>query len=763
MDLTTTKTAADKELANLKNQLAALQASSSKAIADLQAELKKVSDESASSAAAMVVLEAKGKNDDATIASLRAQGKLDSENIASLTDQLMSLASEFQAFKSDAEKAIAALQSKAKNDNTEIANLHAQNATDSETIASLTQRLIDANRREMLLAQEMQMGKESAAATIDDLKSKGKKDDDEIESLRKHLMNSSNGADQRIGVLEGRCKAYEADVNLLTKQMGDQKAASASVNDEYQSFKESSEKTVDGLVTSLEKVKIEYAQHLKECKLAAEKATKSIADLEASNKQLKEQMMALAQEYQAYKIASEKTTVGLSDSKLAAEKASRTIADLEAALRKVNDEYAVLNKERTESATSKLAAEKRISDLTAQLAALSTEYQSFNVASAQSLNQSNSSLEKVKIEYAQHLKECKLAAEKAAKSIADLEASNKQLKEQMMALAQEYQAYKVASEKTVADLEIRQKQNAKSIELLESQGKKDIVEIAALKKSLAEATNRLEDQSKTDNDLLAAVSTAEAQGRKDSAIIAELKATNAQDRTQLLALARELEAYKEKTEKMIGSLQALAKKDEESLTALKSQVLCDQEEINTIRKQLSEGKVTTLALAKEYAEYKDTTTDKLTFAQNELSAHLLICTPATDKASSTIAALDAANKKIQQEFTAYKESTAKILDEVQTDSTNSSTKLAEMTKLAKTSEDQLVLLAKEFQLYKDHAEETIQSSSGIILKDRQEISNATTRIAALETINAQQQTHLMLLAQEFAEYKDKTAQAFGTK
>jgi len=238
-----------------------------------------------------------------------------------------------------------------------------------------------------------------------------------------------------------------------------------------------------------------------------------------------------------------------------------------------------------------------------------------------------------------------------------------------------------------------------------------------------------------------------------------LKATNAQDRTQLLALAREFELYKEKTEKVIGNLQTLAKKDEESLTALKSQVLRDQEEINTIRKQLSEGKVTALALVKEYAEYKETTSDKLVSAQNELSDHLLICKPASDKASSTLAELDAKNKKIQLVL----ESTTKALGEVKAESAVTTTKLAEMTKLAKTSEDQLLSLAKEFQLYKDHAEETIQSSSAIIVHDREEIAKATTRIAALETVNAQQQTHLMLLAQEYAEYKDKTTQAFGAK
>ena len=712
-----------------------------------------------SSAAAMGMLETKSKTDDATIASLRAQAKLDSENIASLTDQLISLASEFQSFKSDAEKAIAALQSKAKNDNTEIANLHAQNATDNETIASLTQRLIDANRREMLLAQEIQIGKESAAATINDLQLKGKRDDEEIESLRKTLMDSSNGADQRIGILEGQNKAYKADIGLLKQQLEDQKAVTASTSVDYQSLQESSKQTVDALNTSVDKVKKEYAQHFKGCKLAAEKAATTITDLDAANKQLKDQMAALAQEYQAYKVTSEKTAIALSDSTLAAEKAARTIADLELALKKINDDYASLSKERTASTTSEIVAEKRISDLTAQLAALSTEYQIFKVSSAQSLTQSNASVDKIKEEYAQHLKECQLAAEKAATTIAGLEGANKQLKNQMAALAQEYQAYKVTSEKTVTDLEIRQKQNAKSIELLESQGKKDSVEIASLKKSLSESNIRLNDQSNTDKDLLAAVAAAEAQGRKDSATVAELKATNAQDRTQLLALAREFELYKEKTEKMIGNLQTLAKKDEESLTALKSQVLRDQEEINTIRKQLSEGKVTTLALAKEYAEYKETTNDKLVSAQNELSAHLLICKPATDKASSILAALDAANKKIQQDL----ESTTKTLGEVQADSTSTTTKLAEMTKLAKTTEDQLLSLAKEFQSYKDHAEETIQSSSAIIVHDRQEIANATTRIAALETVNAQQQTHLMLLAQEYAEYKDKTTQAFGTK
>ena len=120
-----------------------------------------------------------------------------------------------------------------------------------------------------------------------------------------------------------------------------------------------------------------------------------------------------------------------------------------------------------------------------QMTALAKEYQSYKTTSEKTVADLNASLVKVKEEHAQHLKECKLAAEKATKSIADLEASNKQLKEEMKALAQEYQAYKVASEKTVADLEIRQKKNAKSIELLESQGKKDA---ESASKAMAELT-----------------------------------------------------------------------------------------------------------------------------------------------------------------------------------------------------------------------------------------------------------------------------------
>ena len=165
-----------------------------------------------SSAAAISVLEAKGKTDDATIASLRAQAKLDSENIASLTDQLMSLAGEFQAFKSDAEKAIAALQSKAKNDNTEIANLHAQNATDSETIASLTQRL-------SLLEQDLRTGKESAAATIDDLTLKGKRDDDEIESSRKLLAAFKASSSQTIADLQTQLNKSNEGNKLAEKRI----------------------------------------------------------------------------------------------------------------------------------------------------------------------------------------------------------------------------------------------------------------------------------------------------------------------------------------------------------------------------------------------------------------------------------------------------------------------------------------------------------------------------------------------------------------
>ena len=170
-----------------------------------------------SSTAAISGLEAKGKTDDATIASLRAQAKLDSENIASSTDRLMSLTNEFQAFKSDAEQTIVALQSKAKNDSTEIANLRAQNATDSETIASMTQQLTDTKRREKMLSQEIKLGKESAAATIGDLKMKVKRDDDEIEALKRQLAAVQTSFSKTVADLQALLKKSNDELAALDK------------------------------------------------------------------------------------------------------------------------------------------------------------------------------------------------------------------------------------------------------------------------------------------------------------------------------------------------------------------------------------------------------------------------------------------------------------------------------------------------------------------------------------------------------------------
>ena len=167
-----------------------------------------------SSAAAMVVLETKGKADDATIASLRAQGKVDSKNIASLTDQLTSLTNELQAFKSDAKQTIAALQDKGKNDTKAIGNLHAQNAANGETIASLTQQLADANHREKVLAQESRMENESSAAVISDLKLKGKRDGDEIEALKRQLA-----------ALQASSTTTITDLQALLKKSDDELAA----------------------------------------------------------------------------------------------------------------------------------------------------------------------------------------------------------------------------------------------------------------------------------------------------------------------------------------------------------------------------------------------------------------------------------------------------------------------------------------------------------------------------------------------------------
>ena len=178
-----------------------------------------------SSAAAIDVLKAKSKEDDAAVASLRAQAKLDTEKIASLTDQLTSLINQFKASKATSKQAIAALQSKAKNDDTEIAKLHALIATDSETIATLTQQVADAKQKEMVLAQESQIEQESSAATIGELKLNGKRHTEEKEALKSQLAVLQTSSSQTIADLQALLKKGNEEFADLVRTHATAKAA----------------------------------------------------------------------------------------------------------------------------------------------------------------------------------------------------------------------------------------------------------------------------------------------------------------------------------------------------------------------------------------------------------------------------------------------------------------------------------------------------------------------------------------------------------
>ena len=97
------------------------------------------------------------------------------------------------------------------------------------------------------------------------------------------------------------------------------------------------------------------------------------------------------------------------------------LAALQTQLDKINDEKTALIKKSNDITSSSVAGkslrDKLILETETELAALRKEHGSYKTTSEQTIADLNTSLSKVKDEYAQHLTECKLAADKTAKKL----------------------------------------------------------------------------------------------------------------------------------------------------------------------------------------------------------------------------------------------------------------------------------------------------------------------------------------------------------
>ena len=343
---------------------------------------------------------------DKQVEALTAQGKQDALAMATQHKQLeesaarqTALVAEYKDHKDKAETTIATLQTQAKKDEVDITALKKrisdlerqvktitdENELSEDEIASLKKNIAEwealckknaadianANRRiielEAALAKSndelttMTTAKTVADKEIASLTIQGQKDRDEIESLKKRIQELEThqvALVKEYQVFKTATEKTIEDLEASNKQTKDQMIALAK---EYQSYKITSETTVNELNASLVKLQDGYRQHLNECKLAAEKCAKSIVDLEATNKQTKDQMTALAKEYQSYKIASETT---VNECKVAAEKAATTIADLESAVASNQQAFSTHLQQCT---TAQAATEAEINDLREQV------------------------------------------------------------------------------------------------------------------------------------------------------------------------------------------------------------------------------------------------------------------------------------------------------------------------------------------------------------------------------------------------------------
>ena len=223
---------------------------------------------------------------------------------------------------------------------------------------------------------------ELAENKISELQTQGKKDALAIATQHKQLEESAarqavvvteykdykDKAETTIVALQDQVKKDEVDITTLKKRISDLDGLLAAGTKEYQGYKSTSEKTANDLNSSLSKVKDEYAQHLKECRLAVEKAATSIANLESTNKLMKDQISAAGTEIMQLKSSLETSR----NNELAQES---TIARYEAQLLQLDNEYKAhldaCGKAAALAAAAKLASDAEIDKLKRQVASLS--------------------------------------------------------------------------------------------------------------------------------------------------------------------------------------------------------------------------------------------------------------------------------------------------------------------------------------------------------------------------------------------------------
>ena len=741
-------------------------------------------------------------------------------------DQLTVLVVEFARYKKAAEEnlakstaTVAVRDGQAKKDTTEITALKKQVADLTAQVKSITAEFdvveseIVATKQQLKGAVEARAQAEGKvggldkriaeleakakkdAATVTALQTQGKTDADEIAALKK-----------RISALEGQGKKDTDEIAALKKQLADAQAQGKKDAQTIANLQAQGKKDTDEIAA--------LKKRISDLETRDKKETDEIAALKKQLKDMTDKLTALAKEYAGYKEHMEGQ----------ATKNAQTISDLETHDKKDTDEITALKKQLADaikgrdismqekaslmdiSMQEKASLMVNYDDLSKELEALRCEHDSLKdafVTASRSHKDDIEMLSKLDAESREEVAKltadmaalAKASTETAQKSIADLEAQLSKLQSQVASDA----SYRDATSKLqarVAELEAQGKKGDdeyaalqkkfndltassaaakttadKRIAELEGQGKKDTDEIAALKKRIAE----LEAQGKKGNDEFMAltkklstataakaaadtrISDLETRDKKEMDEIAALKRQVADLTDKLMALAKEYAGYKDTTTKTIADLEAKAKKDASAITALQAQGKKDTDEIAALKKELTDaqaqGKKDAQTIANLQAQGKKDT-DEIALLKKQLK-------DMTDKL--TALAKEYQTYKAQMEGKVKKDAQTiadlRAQSETLTVSVATSSPEREGLRTQHTFDtDMIATLKKQLAEAASKYAELESTASGKIMQMQKERDQLAMKQAVGDTTARDQ---LALLAKEYAGYKEASSRSVG--
>ena len=679
--------AADEEIVDLKNQLSALQASSSQSIAQLQSQLIGANDELAALMDKHTKLIALHAVADKQVEALTARAKDDTQEIANQIKRIAEL--EVKLEESTLAKVNADTQLEAMN--RELADLQASSTkiiADWETeckrnvaeLASMTKKHADVSASgaaAMAVAEktiaEWEMtckNKDLELASLIDQQTNLKASsvaasDEVIETLKSQLSALQISTSKTIADLQAQNRKSNDDMAVVTQKFNDLTAAKASVDKQIEALQIQGKKAADDLIASSSAMMAgnhpqphhlpypshrplhpliryplshplippayiptftPFLAHILTEKDEAVSASKAAADEEIMN--LKSKMSSLQASYSQsvavnadlqsqLKNASDELAALTSTSEATKVAIDKQFADVQAQLKNSNDEVTTLTIKNNELSAAKLAADvlvahatddktsadasinqmleeqskkdrDEIAELSQQLAAARTKSNDDLAVSTKQhdeLNASSAAAKSVGDKVIGVLKKQLANLQSSSETtIANLQAQYNKSNDELTALTMSSEAAKVAVDLQIVDLKNQlsalQTSSTQSIGNLEVQLKKASDEVSALNKKC--------------NDLTAAkvavdkqVEPLTAQGKDPSEIVAQKNQLD-ESTAKLTALAKEYQTYKTTSEKTISDLNAASSQLNESIEELQTQFKNAKDEASVLTKECND-------------------------------------------------------------------------------------------------------------------------------------------------------------------------------